>query len=320
MFSSLGRIDIVIVPDEDGRARYIQTDDRLPEQIESEAALSVLFAIIRILNPKRRIEPDSPEPVVFYAATHHPPEFLRQAIRAAGAELIIGPRKLPPELADVRFPSIEEALSAMFARDVAEPYAATNSPTLAELLEAAFADLTRAVMAEYQVELNMHGLRVVERAIAKRVPAPDDEFGYWSAVLKLGAFGGELIRASNGGHWVPVDTGTLPIGLSTRMGVNGEIVTSNPLGRAVKMFANGQEDSLVVFVAFITASKERAPQVWRSMTITACDIPSESGGSPPNESFSPITPIDGRKSIGVASMIRRLLQGIGRFFDRRSRR
>src|SRR5262249_33669450 len=157
-----------------------------------------------------------PEPVVLYEALHQPPEFLLRAIRAAGGTLSVGrtPQPVPDE---------------------------AGGPPLETIVESAFTDLARRGAAGYGVELNSTGAEVVERTLAETAADPEeDEFAYWSAVLKLGAFAGELIRASNGGRWVVVDTGSLPFALSTTY--QGSEATVNPLGKAVKRFANGEGD------------------------------------------------------------------------------
>jgi len=58
-----------------------------------------------------------------------------------------------------------------------------------------------------------------------------------------------LIRASNGGRWTITDSGSLPFALTTRF--RGEEATVNPLGKAIKRFTNGEEDSLVALVNVI---------------------------------------------------------------------
>src|SRR5262249_44281881 len=114
----------------------------------------------------------------------------------------------------------------------------------------AFANLARAVAAEHGVELTVEGLEIVERALAETAGDPEeDEIAYWSAVMKLGSFGGEVIRASNGGRWLVVATGSLPLALTTTF--QGEEATVNPLGKAIKRFANGEGDSLVALVNVI---------------------------------------------------------------------
>jgi hypothetical protein len=222
VFSSLDRVDIVLEPEADGRQRFVQTDHRAAGEIEREPALSTLFALVRILNPKRMAEEGSPEPAVLYIAQDRPPGFLGRAVRAAGGQLIIdaGPEPEPDE---------------------------GETPPLDQVIESAFADLARAVAAEHGVEPTVDGLREVERALAEKAPDPDgDEIAYWSAVVKLGGFGGELIRASNGGRWLVAESGTLPFALSTSF--RGEQATVNPLGKAIRRFANGEEDSVVSLV------------------------------------------------------------------------
>jgi hypothetical protein len=229
VFSSLDRADIVLKPGPDGRQQYVQTDHRTAAEIEQEPDLSVLFALIRILNPKRLAEAGSPEPVVIYSVQEPPPEFLRRAIHAAGGGLTIGDDPQP----------VSEAL---------------ESPPLEEVVESAFENLAHAVAAEYRVALTLDGLQTVEPALAEVAGVPEeDEDAYWSAVVKLGSFGGEVIRAHSGGRWRTTDSGSLPFSLSTRF--SGEEATVNPLGKAIKRFSNGEEDSLVTLVSMIRSQQ-----------------------------------------------------------------
>jgi hypothetical protein len=225
VFSSLDRADIVLKPGADGRQQYAQTDHRAPEEMEQDPELSTLFALVRVLNPKRMAGAGSPEAVVLYAAQHRPPEFLRRAIRAAGGLLTLG------------------------SSSQTEPDEG-GAPPLEEVLGSAFTNLARAVAAEHNVAVDPSGLEVVERALAGAAGNPEeDELAYWSAVVKLGGFAGEVIRASNGGRWVVVESGTLPFALSATF--RGEQATVNPLGKAIKRFTNGEEDSLVFLVNVI---------------------------------------------------------------------
>src|SRR5207248_1147414 len=143
-------------------------------------------ALVRVLNPKRMVKAGEPEPAVIYAAMEEPPEFLRRAIRAAGGLVAVG-------------------LGATPAADTGE------RPPLAAVVASAFADLARAVATEYRVALTADGVEAVEQALAAEVGDPEeDEIGYWSAVVKLGAFAGEVMRTANGGRWQVTDTGSLP--------------------------------------------------------------------------------------------------------------
>lgn len=225
MFTSLDRTDIVLVPGPDGRRRFVQTDHRTAAEIAAGPELSVLFALVRVLNPKRSAEAGEPEPEVAYSAMERPPEFLRRAIRAAGGRLLVG---------DSMTPDTDD-----------EPV-----PPLDAILESAFADLARAVAAEYGVAPSLDGLAALEDTLATVAGDPNaDEYAYWSAVLRLGGFAGEMVRQSNGGRWRVAEDGTLPIALVTPF--KGGEATVNPLGKAVKRFANGNGDSLVTLVHYL---------------------------------------------------------------------
>lgn len=225
MFASLDRVDIVLKEDSDGRKRFVQTDHRTTAELEREPELSSLMALVRILNPKRMAEPGSPEPLVVYSARERPPEPLRRVILAAGAQIVLGDD---------------------FKPDAAEK----ESPALDAVIQSTFTGLARAVAAEFQAPLTAEGLRKVEDALAGLAGSPEtDEAAYWISVLKLGSFGGEVIRSTNGGQWLVSDSGTLPFTLSTRF--RGEEARVNPLGKAIKRFANGEEDSLVSLVELL---------------------------------------------------------------------
>lgn len=224
MFSSLDRVDIVAT------GVYIQTDHRTANEIKQEPELSILFAVVRVLNPLRGNEDPAQNPVVVYVAREPPPAFLCQAIRAAGGQIAVD------VAGEFRAAPLDEGEG-----EGEEP------PPLEVVIDAAFAGLAQRVAAEHGVELTRDGLATVEQALADVAGDPEqDELTYWSSVMKLGSFGGELIRTKNGGEWRAVDSGTLPIALATVY--QGEEATVNPLGKAIKRFANGDEDSLVGLV------------------------------------------------------------------------
>lgn len=252
MYSSLDRIDIVSTSKE-GQRQYWQTDHRTAREIEREPALSVLFALVRLLGARSvalaEREEGAPEPVVIYSALHRPPEFLRQAIRAAGGRLSIGANldPLPEPASNGGGSFLGRALRGLFGSGAARGATASS---LDDILQRAFADLARAVAARHRVALDLEGLQAVEDAIAATGPDPEgDETEYWTAVFELGAFGGEVLRASSGGRWVQGELGTLPFVLSTRY--RGGEATVNPLGKAIKRFEAGEEDSLVALVKVI---------------------------------------------------------------------
>lgn len=224
MYSSLDRIDIVLKAKE-GRKEYVQTDHRTAEEIEEEPELSTLFALVRVLNPKRMREEGELEPIVTYATQHTPPDFLRRAVRAAGGRLAVGKEARPVE-------------------DGGEV------PLVEEVIQSAFAGLAQRVAAEHGVALTVAGLETIEPVLAAQAGDPeDDEIAYWSAVMQLGSFAGEVMRASNGGRWQVADGGTIPFALAT--GFQGSEATVNPLGKAIKRFANGEEDSVANLVRVV---------------------------------------------------------------------
>lgn len=225
MYSSLDRIDIV-TQTPDGEEQYIQTDHRSVEEIEADRELSVVFAIIRVLNPKRGVKEEKLASTVVYGVLEgEPPEFLRRAIRAAGGLIRVGKGTEP------------------------EPDTGERPP-LAEVIAAAFADLGQVVAAEFGVEFTENGVKTVEQSLSETVAdQEEDEINYWSAVVKLGAFAGEVLRMLHGGHWEFVETGTLPFGLVATY--KGRTATVDTLGKAIKLFRNGPEDSVAALIRMV---------------------------------------------------------------------
>jgi len=117
-------------------------------------------------------------------------------------------------------------------------------------------------MKEHGVPFNLDGLLNLQETLAESAGRPDDnDYTYWSAVVKLGAFAGELIRATNGGTWDSVGSGTLPLALVTNF--KGEQGTVNPLGKAMKRFQNGAEDSLVPLVKATQSNSTKSNEDYR---------------------------------------------------------
>ncbi|HYF61430.1 MAG TPA: hypothetical protein VD886_01365 [Herpetosiphonaceae bacterium] len=226
MYASLDRVDIMS-EGEGGRPWYIQTDHRAADEIEQTAELSTVFALLRILNARRLADSRGEDPLLLYVMTSPPPAFLSQAIAAAGGRVQIG-RGAPEQLP-------------------------ANVPALDELLQAAFAALAQRTADDNGVPVSIDGLADVETALAADpISAEEDEIAYWTTVVSLGALGGEVIRAANGGRWAAGGRGTLPVALSTSF--NGdEKSLVNPLGKAIKLLANGEEDSLVYLVRLVTS-------------------------------------------------------------------
>ncbi len=221
VFSSLDRVDIIYT-DLEGRSHWLQSDHRSPEAIEAEAELSLLFALIRVLNPPRDFPEDEPEPVLEYRCQHLPPAFLRAAIAGGGAQLVV---------------------------DDVVPY--DDEPPDPEVLaDLGFAALAARVLAEQGLVCDLASLQQLERQ-QPQITREDDEIGYWRAVLSLAAVAGELLRAEAGGRWaLHPSTGTLPF--NYLLGPESSPIVVNPLGKAIKLLENGLEDSLSDLVTVAT--------------------------------------------------------------------
>lgn len=226
MYSSLDRADIAMKSPTDGTVEFVQTDHRSAEELEQDRELASLFLLIRILQPKRMIEPGSPEPIVRCVFTERPPEFIREIVASAGGRIVFGDQHIPDD-------------------DLPSPR------PLDQVLANAFHALAVSVAGEFSTSLTLEGLSIVEKQISLEFePLDEDEIAYWSAIVKLGAFAGELIRQNNGGRWIKVETGTLPLALETSF--RGNPASVNPLGKAIKFFDNGSEDSVISLVKLVT--------------------------------------------------------------------
>lgn len=223
MHASLDTIDVQLDA-QHGRKRAIQTDSRDHSRILADRHLSVIFALIRCVNPLRSRDSFS----VIYNCRTNPPGFLRDAVAAAGAELWVGDD--PSFLARPRTPSSVNVgtVNELFCDGMWELALAAGA-RLAEPLEA----LVRA------------------EGVAGTSGAPDasDEAAFWSAVVRLAALAGEALRISADGVWryAPEALATLPFICDCRF--RGDRATVNPLGKALKFIrdpSDGEEPSALV--------------------------------------------------------------------------
>lgn len=214
MFCSLDRVDLAYVGD-DGRLRWLQSDHRRPAQIEAEAELSLLFALIRLIDPRRSFPADAASPVLEYRCQHMPPAFLRAAIASAGAELWV---------------------------DAAVPYTdpVPDPETLARL---AFTALAARIAGERGLARDRDGLATLERTLPV-VDPEGDELAYWRTVVQLAAFTGEVLRATTSGEWhLHPDAGVLPFVLITDDGT-----LYDPLAAALALINGETPQALTALV------------------------------------------------------------------------
>ncbi|MET0401036.1 MAG: hypothetical protein ABW123_01480 [Cystobacter sp.] len=219
MYCSLDSIDIVTQNEETGRKSFLQTDHRSAEVIQHAREVSTLFALTRVLNARRAIEPEE-EPVdVLYVCSEPPPDFLRSVVTSAGGRVQIND----------------------------EPVAVYEGPigTPEDLAEDAFRRLAYRMVQMHHASLDESFLSALEGEYAQTPDAEQDEPGYWTRVAELSAVVGELLRARHGGRWVEATQGsTLPFAF--RLGVEREApVVLNVVGRVEQFLSSGERDGLV---------------------------------------------------------------------------
>ncbi|MFC1610137.1 hypothetical protein ACFL6C_04215 [Myxococcota bacterium] len=226
MYSSLDRIDIV-AEQPDGTQFSVQTDHRSAEEIESEPDLSIIFTLIRILNPLRMGE--MAVGGVDYIFQAPPPDFLQQAVASAGAVLKVDKQPVPYTGPELEVTVLANQSLAALANDVAK---------------------------ERGLPFTEEGLAELEAEIAEDIPdQEEDEVGYWTTVIQLGAFCGEVIRAAVGGSWIVPEMAMSSLPFVFQATVRGDESKINPLGKAIKFLDDPESDSLTGLVGYATASE-----------------------------------------------------------------
>lgn len=236
MYASLDRADVSATTPT-GEELFVQTDARSTAEMADRLPLSVAFALIRVLNPRRLVAEGEPAPIIVYLSPERPPEAMRRAIAAAGGRL-----RSEPLGDDIPYPG--------------------GAPELRPIVETAFPDLADAVMLRRGARLGMESLAQMEAEILEEPPSREgDEIAFWTTVLELGSVAGEVIRDRCGGRWsVVTGPGTLPIALLTASGPDdaaGDGAKVNPFGKAIKLLADGEDESVLSLVQAVCAIARR---------------------------------------------------------------
>lgn len=179
MYSSIQKVD-VIAEGEDG-ALLVQTDHRRADEIEKAPELSVLFAVARIVNARHIAVAEKLKvaDIVYAAIIDTPPQFLLDAIGAAGGVLETMPGRERTRLSSDRDP--------------------------VELVDHSFRALSAVVCDRLEVDEPLEAIDALEADVGGAFghePDEENEIEYWTAVLELMAVTGEVIRARTGGSWV----------------------------------------------------------------------------------------------------------------------
>jgi len=185
MYSSLQKPADIMAQFRDGRSLYLLTDHRPFAEVGSDIDLSVAFALIRTMNAVRFARSRGGYYRVAYAALERPPERMVQAIVSAGGVLEVD--------------------------HVEQPYMGSAANPTA-LIDEALRGLGQADAARTGRPLTLEGLKALEGEYATWGPRLEvDEVAYWSSVMHLGAFAGEVFRGAKGGSWAVTDRFNLGI-------------------------------------------------------------------------------------------------------------
>lgn len=213
MYSSLEKVDIV-VKDKEGANVLVQTDHRSLDEVDAEREISVLFALTRILAPRRA-----------------------EGWRDARVRYVIQ-GELHPLLASVAAATDAEVQ----AGDVNVDLAGVPRRPAADLADDAFRGLAAKVLQRERVTPDAAGLAAfTDRVLRRELDAEEDEISYWTAIAELAAFTGEVMRAKYGGRWVddPKDFADIPFMFQV-----GDSYM-NPVGKSIKCVMHGESEGPV---------------------------------------------------------------------------
>jgi len=181
MFSSLDRVDLA--GEEEGVKVFCQTDHRSAEEMDETPEVSVLFALVRTLLPRRLFEADGPSSKVRYVALSSVSAGVAEAVAATGSELE----------------------SSATGESVVVPY--DGAPrSVAEIADAAFRGLAHRVALRESLPISGIGLKALEERVLEAgwefSEDSECEIEAWTALIELAAFTGECVRQDANGSWV----------------------------------------------------------------------------------------------------------------------
>ena len=249
VYYDLDKVDAVARDTTNGLRLFIQTEHRTAAEIEASRDPSTVLALIRMLNPARMGRREGEPFKVVYASSSEVPDFLHQAIVSAGGVLWIDNQE--------------------------RAYNGQSLPADA-LFDNALRNIVAGVSRRTGLSVNLGGLASLERKLAKA--RPDRERNaevYWTSVIELGAFAGEVMRLTKGGGWIASDEAisSMPVLFDCR----GNKV--NFLGKAIKFYANGESDSVVPLV------KVMCQRIDEEDASSATPSPAAPGTPPPKPGF-----------------------------------
>ncbi|MEO8702669.1 MAG: hypothetical protein ABI867_21675 [Kofleriaceae bacterium] len=207
-------------PRADGRATVVVSDERLNSQIAEVVPLSTVIAIARVLRGRRVLEERGRPGVVVYQCKQAPPQFLIDAVTAAGGIVFDGTRE----------------------------HVAPKPLALTVQLDAAFLDLATVVRRRLKVADFAGALDVLESTLQRQ---PAEGAAVWPAVMELIALTAELVRDRRPARWIEALDQRLPLALDLGAG------TRLYPAQVAQTIATGGAGSLRSLV--MTTEKPRTP-------------------------------------------------------------
>ena len=176
----------VAKPRPDGSALLVLRDDRSPERVRETRHLSVVIAISRVARARHALaERFAGRGSVIYNTAGTPPDFLVDAVTAAGAVVFDGTRE-----------------------HVARSPLATTLQ-----LDAAFCDLASVVRRRVGAKSFRAALEIVEADLQRKLPDRANPAAWWTAIIELSALTGECVREKRAARWVESPSQRLPLAL-----------------------------------------------------------------------------------------------------------
>jgi hypothetical protein len=190
-------------PRADGTQTLVIRDDRPRDRIVDAKHLSTLVAIARVIGGRYALaEKLGGRGSVVYMTAGSPPEFLVEAVTAAGGSVFDGVR----------------------THTASSPLATTVQ------LDAAFFDLASVVRRRLDARSFSAALEVLEFTIRRAPPARTNVEAWWTAILELVALTGEVVREKRAAKWIEVPSQRLPFGLDLG---KGEVIHPGKLAHTI---------------------------------------------------------------------------------------
>ncbi|MFO0591102.1 MAG: hypothetical protein U0441_26390 [Polyangiaceae bacterium] len=255
MFASLDRADARMSP-EDGRTRLVLTDHRDAEEVEASRDLSILFAMIRVLRARRM---DDTKPIVFYYAPGELPDFLVEAVKAAGGRVVIGedPRAWTDITDRVSHPRdtitiVTEAMENLAHRVAREAGVPLDHAGLATFERTCL----RSTLEDDEIDVD------IDMDEDEEIPDEDEEeeedsdesdggVARWTAIVSVAAFASEILRNEVTSRWILDEDGSDSFPFRLECVAGNKEMAINLLGKGVKLRDNGIEDSLAFLVSTV---------------------------------------------------------------------